>query len=126
MLGIFGPSKAPRDGSPPEKVDLGEDFWVEICDRGVPVRSTENGIRAVVKDKPIDPDKAEKYLQSKFGDDLDAVAQAMRDLAASLNPDELAVRAYSLYERFRPEIPPGKQGWGAKGSLNLDLIRSLA
>jgi hypothetical protein len=34
--------------------------------------------------------------------------------------------AHSLYERFRPEIPSGKAGWGAKGELDLRLIRSLA
>ena len=28
---------------------------------------------------------------------------------------ELAERAYALYERFRPEIPPGKKGWRASG-----------
>jgi hypothetical protein len=50
----------------------------------------------------------------------------MQDLAESLSPDELGHRSYKLYERFRPEIPPGKTGWGAKGKLDLDLIRSLA
>jgi hypothetical protein len=24
----------------------------------------------------------------------------------------LAKKAYALYEKFRPEIPPGKKGWG--------------
>jgi hypothetical protein len=36
---------------------------------------------------------------------------------------ELAEKAYALYEKFRPEIPPGKTGWGASGKLELDLIR---
>jgi hypothetical protein len=31
-----------------------------------------------------------------------------------------------LYEKFRPEIPEGKKGWGARGELDLDYIRSLA
>jgi hypothetical protein len=31
-----------------------------------------------------------------------------------------------LYEKFRPEIPPGKKGWGASGKLDLDLIRKMA
>jgi hypothetical protein len=30
-----------------------------------------------------------------------------------------------LYEKFRPDIPEGQAGWGAKGDLDLDLIRSL-
>jgi hypothetical protein len=34
-------------------------------------------------------------------------------------------RAYPLYEKFRPSIPPGVRGWGAKGELDLDLLRSL-
>ena len=50
----------------------------------------------------------------------------MRDLAESLEPEELSDRAYSLYEEFRPVIPKGKRGWGAKGDLDLNLIRSLA
>jgi len=125
MLGIFGPPKAAEKGRLPKKVGLGEDFWIEICDRGVPVKNTEDGIRAVIKDQPIDPAKVEKYLQSKFGDDLEAVRAAMNELAASLEPTDLAARAYGLYERFRPAIPPGQQGWGAKGELHLGWIRSL-
>jgi len=126
MLGIFGPPKGPREGSPAEKTGLGEDFWIDICSRGVPVRHTEDGIRAVTKDKPIDPAKVETYLKSKLGDDLEAVAQAMKDLASSLDRDSLQSRSYALYERFRPEIPSGKKGWGAKGALDLDFVRSLA
>ena len=39
---------------------------------------------------------------------------------------ELAEKACALYEKFRPEIPPGKKGWGASGKLDLDLIRKMA
>ncbi len=83
-------------------------------------------MRAVVKDQPIDPDSVSKYLASKFGGDLSAVRDAMVELAESLDEDELAERAYPLYEQFRPKIPPGARGWGAKGSLDLARIRSLA
>ena len=41
------------------------------------------------------------------------------------NPKELADHAYSLYELFRPDIPAGKKGWGAKGDLDLALIEGL-
>jgi len=43
------------------------------------------------------------------------------NLAKSLPPHQLAEKAYGLYEKFRPEIPPGKKGWGASGELDLDL-----
>lgn len=125
MLGIFGPPKSAEGGGPPKKTGLGEDLWVEICDRGVPCKHTPHGLRAVVKDKPIDPAAVEKYLASKFGDDLPAVRAAMRTLAESFAPDDLAGKAYGLYEQFRPQIPPGKRGWGAKGDLDLDRIASM-
>jgi hypothetical protein len=125
MLGIFGPPKAAEGGGPPKKVGLGEEFWVDVCGRGVPAMNTEGGVRAVVKDKPIDPDKVRKYLEGKFGEDLDAVRQAMAALAGAYEPDELAEAAYGLYEKFRPQIAGGKRGWGQKGDLDLDLIRGL-
>jgi len=125
MLGIYGPPKAAVDGTV-KKTGLGEDFWVEVCGRGVPVKNTEHGIRAVVKDKPIDPAAVEKYLSGKFSDSLEDVHGAMAALARALDVEDLAARAYSLYEKFRPAIPGGKRGWGAKGELDLELIRSLA
>jgi len=126
MLGIFGPPKAAEHGGPPKKVGLGEDFWVDVCGRGVPCKNTPDGVRAVIKDKPLDPTVVGRYLASKFGDDLPAVRAAMGELADSMTPDELADAAYGLYERFRPVIASGKRGWGQKGDLDLGLIRSLA
>ncbi len=55
MIGIFGDPRPPERGGPPKKVGLGEDFWVEICNRPVPAKNTDEGVRAVIKDKPIDP-----------------------------------------------------------------------
>jgi len=126
MLGIYSTPKPPERGGPPKKIGLGEDFWIELCNRPVPVKNTEQGIRAVVKDKVIEPAAAERYLASKFQDDLGRVTAAMAELAASYTPEELVDRAYDLYERFRPNIDRGKRGWGQKGDLDLALVRSLA
>lgn len=125
MLGIYGEPKAPEKGGKPKKVGLGEDFWVELCGRGVPCKYTDEGVRAVVKDKPIDPGSAQRYLEGKFGEDLQAVRQALVGLAESFSPEQLHEVSYDLYERFRPEIAPGRRGWGQKGDLDLDLIASL-
>jgi hypothetical protein len=125
MLGIYGTPKGPHRGAP-KKVGLGEDFWIELCGRPIPAKNTDDGVRAVVKDKPIDPESVQRYLRTKFGEDLPAVRQAMRQLAAAFEPDDLEERASGLYEQFRPAIPPGRRGWGAKGELDLDFIRSLA
>ena len=126
MLGIYSEPKAPEMGGPPKKVGLGEDFWVEICGRPIPAKNTEDGIRAVMRDKVIEPEAAQRYLEGKFKDDLDAVREAMTALAEAFTPEELADVAYDLYERFRPAIERGKRGWGQKGDLDLDFIRSLA
>ncbi len=68
----------------------------------------------------------QKYLEGKFGGALEDISRAMLDLAKSLPPSQLAPKVYSLYEKFRPEIPPGEKGWGASGKLDLDLIRKMA
>jgi hypothetical protein len=51
---------------------------------------------------------------------------AMEELARAIPPDRIGKEAYHLYEKFRPQVPEGPQGWGAKGILDLDLIRKLA
>ena len=123
-LGIFQPR--------PEKVKQagerrrGEEFWVEICGRPVPAKNTEDGVRAVPGDKCIEPAGVPRYLTQKFGEDIKPARKVMEILAAALDPQDLAARAFSLYESFRPVIPRGKRGWGAKGILDLGLIRSLA
>ena len=47
-------------------------------------------------------------------------------LAKAYKPQELAHDAYPLYERFRPDVPAGKKGWGAEGDLDMGLIEGLA
>jgi len=124
-LGIFGPQKV-REGEAPKKRGLGEEFWVELCGRAVPAKNTEDGVRAVVKDQPINPAGVERYLESKFGEDLQAVHAAMQELATAFKAEALASAAFVLYEKFRPKISSGVRGWGQKGELDLDLLRSLA
>ncbi|MCE5237821.1 hypothetical protein LLH23_04955 [bacterium] len=126
MLGIFGDPKAPERGGPPRKTGLGEDGWVEVCCRPVPIKHTPSGIRAVVKDKAISPASVEKYLAGKFGAALPAVREAMGELASAFEPEDLAEVSYGLYEEFRPRIASGQRGWGQPGELSLSLIRSLA
>jgi hypothetical protein len=92
----------------------------------VPAKNTENGVRAVHGSKEIAPESVKRYLVSKFGERLDLVGSKMKKLANAFSPQELAAEAYSLYERLRPEIPAGVNGWGAKGELDLRLIEQLA
>ncbi len=123
-LGIFNP--APKDIKKARAQKRGEEFLVELFGRQIPAINTADGVRAVNKNAPIGAKSVEQYLESKFGESLGAVRAAMRELAKSFRPEQLSQSAFSLYEKFRPSIPEGVTGWGAKGNLDLDRVRSLA
>jgi hypothetical protein len=124
-LGIFGPPKSEDDGAAHKKSGLGEDIRVELCERAIAAKNTKDGIRAVVKDEPIDPQRVETYLSKKFGEHYSDVRKAMEELADSFPAEALAGNAYPLYVKFRPVIPTGKKGWGVSGELKLSVIASL-
>jgi hypothetical protein len=124
-LGLFKP--APEEVRKERKrLEQGAQMHVDLLHRAVPVAVTPDGLRALSKGKPIAPQSVERYLEGKFGDALGAVERAMEKLAGSLDADELAGSAYSLYEVFRPEVPAGVRGWGAAGVLDLERIRTAA
>jgi hypothetical protein len=99
---------------------------VLLLGRQVPVLRTPSGLRAASDGKAIEPHTVAAYLEQKFGEHLDEARQSMESLAGSYSPAQLEAIAFSLYEKFRPQIPEGRKGWGAKGLLDLDLVRSLA
>jgi hypothetical protein len=124
-LGIYEEKQEDEKG----KVKKGEAVkteFIEILGRGVPTVKTSKGLRAAIKGDEIDPDSVETYLKQKFKDDLEDTRAAMEKLAKAFTPKQLESKAYGLYEKFRPEIPAGTKGWGAKGELDLEHIRSLA
>jgi hypothetical protein len=100
--------------------------FIEVLGRDVPAVKTPRGLRAAIKGEPVHAGSVESYLEKKFGEDLDDARKAMEKLAKAYSPKQLEMKAYDLYEKFRPEIPEGKKGWGAKGELDLEYIRSLA
>jgi len=125
-LGIFGEPRGQEGGREAPPRPAGERLMVPLLGRLVPAVQTEQGVRAAVKDRPMDPQSVRRYLQTKFGADLAEVWTAMESLALAYAPDRLEAQAFALYECFRPAIPAGKVGWGAAGELDLQRIRSLA
>ncbi len=123
-LGIYQPSEEKREKGKQRKPK--EEFSVMLLGRAVPAVESDEGLRATTKGSPIHPEAVQSYLERKFKEDLPTTTQAMKHLAAAYKPKELASKAYSLYEEFRPGIPEGNRGWGAKGELDLDHIRHLA
>jgi len=120
-LGIFEAKEKAEKESPGLEVE-----FVELMGRSIPVTRGEKGFIALEKGKPMDPESVRRYLDKKFGYELEPMMDAMRELAGSYDRKALQREAFGLYEKFRPEIPEGKQGWGAKGELSTKKIRGLA
>src|SRR6266436_5951244 len=57
-LGIYKP--VPLEVKTARAKKRGEEFWVEICGRPVPAINAADGVRAVNKDKPIEPAGVER------------------------------------------------------------------
>jgi hypothetical protein len=74
--------------------------------------------------KPAPAKPVQAYVAKAFGDHLAEVRKAMEALAAQYEPEELNRIGFRLYEQFRPEVPPDVRGWGAKGVLDLEKLRS--
>ncbi len=124
-LGLFSP-RPKTLGDKRKRLEPWATVHVALLQRAVPVVRTPEGLRATAKGRPLSPASVQRYLRSRFGDALPAVERAMAALASSMPPEELATRAFHLYESFRPKIPPGVRGWGAAGVLDLDTITRLA
>jgi hypothetical protein len=90
----------------------------------IPVKKIDGKLLAfrAKQTKTIQPDTVRRYLESKFGDNLDKAHDAMMELAQSMPAEHVRERAYELYEKFRPEW----HGWGKKGTLDLEEIHDLA
>lgn len=123
-LGVYEESDANETKARREKTKGAQPL--RFMGKEILVVDTPEGLRAVSRDKPIEPDTVEKYLKSKFGDALPEVRSAMEALAKSVTPRELRVNAYRLYGQFTPDVPAGIQGWGAKGELDVERIRRIA
>jgi hypothetical protein len=123
-LGLAKPAAKPAPGKATARAATPQ--RVELLGRHVPVMRTAMGLRAANDGKPATPESVHRYLETKFGASLESVRAAMSALAKSIPKPELAERAFALYEQFRPGIPAGVTGWGAKGVLDLARIRALA
>jgi hypothetical protein len=125
-LGIYEEKSDEDEKKEGKKKEKAKPEFIELLGRGIPAVKTSKGMRAAIKGEEIDPGSVETYLKQKFKDDLEEARAAMEKLAKAYTPKQLESKAYDLYAEFRPEIPEGTKGWGAKGELDLEYIRSLA
>jgi hypothetical protein len=96
---------------------------VHLLGRDIPVLPADDGTpRAEDDGAPASARSVRSYINRAFGHRLPEVRAAMETLAASLPPEELNRIGFRLYEHFRPDVPEGVPGWGAKGQLRLERI----
>jgi hypothetical protein len=123
-LGLFRPSpKSVKERR--KRLTRGQRLKVDVLRRAVPVIRTPDGLRALSGGRPISPTSVQRYLQGKFGEHLAAARAAMRRFARSVPPNTLAANGFALYVKFRPGVAAGVKGWGARGNLDITLIRRL-
>ena len=122
-LGLREPAAPGKDEK--ARKPTGRKDVVLLLGREVPVVQTADGLRAAKDGKPDAPEAVKRYLEAKFGDHFEEVRAAMRRLAAAHSREALAEVAMALYEGFRPRIPAGTRGWGAKGDLDLGALAKL-
>jgi hypothetical protein len=96
---------------------------VRLLGRDIPVTAAADGaLHADDGGKPASAKSVQSYVARAFGDRLAETRAAMETLAASFPPEELNRVGFRLYERFRPDVPEGTQGWGAKQEFRLERI----
>ena len=83
-LGIFRPT--PKELKKVREQERGEEFRVDLLGRALPAVNTEEGVRAVIKSKPIEPQGVERYLETKCGDALLEVRKAGRTGSKGIRP----------------------------------------
>jgi len=124
----LGLARTPRDRDEPnrtKKPAAGKPVAIELLGRSIPAVRVEDGVRALASGSVAKPESVERYLEGKFGDHLGAARTAMRALAKAYSKSSLEANGFALYEAFRPSVPRGGRGWGAKGVLDLDVIARL-
>lgn len=98
---------------------------VRLLGREIPVMPAADGtLRAAQDGKAASAKSVAGYIAKAFGDRLPEVREAMEELAASMPREELNRIGFRLYEAFRPTVPDGVKGWGAKAELHLERIKS--
>lgn len=114
-------AKEARAAAPPGPQDT-----ALLLGRRIRLTQDEDGVvLAEGEGKPAPAAPVRAYLARAFGSHLPAVRQAMEALAGRFAPEELNRIGFRLYEQFRPEVPSDLRGWGARGELDLGLIRGL-
>ena len=102
-LGLY----SPHPNAPPDQrkhPGSGAVVYVELPKRAVAVMQTAQGLRALSKDEPADPESVQRRLESKFAESLPYVEDAGRWQACLLR--QVSVRRRSPPRCVQPYLNP--------------------
>ncbi|PCH41074.1 hypothetical protein WOLCODRAFT_162792 [Wolfiporia cocos MD-104 SS10] len=116
-LGIFDKHK----GRGMEASVNGSQPYVDLMGRRPLYRTASGSWRALSAGSPAPPSAAYAYIARALRQTARSVLGALRLLAASYAPAELARRGFALYAEFRPDV----RGWGERGELRCAAILAL-
>ena len=97
----------------------------ELMGRTIPCVAMPDGLRALSKAAPIEPEPVRRYLAGRFKESLPVVREKLVTLARTFSPDTLDREAMDVYMGLRPNVPRGRDGWGKIGLLETDTIDAL-
>ncbi|KAF2679844.1 hypothetical protein K458DRAFT_421931 [Lentithecium fluviatile CBS 122367] len=87
----------------------------------------KDGLALVGSEKKGKPAN-EELLRKKYGEDAYARVKKCFKQVLRLwegEEDELSKRGFRMYERLRPDVSKGEKGWGRKGELSLETVKSV-
>jgi len=87
----------------------------------------KDGLAIVGSEKKGKPAN-EELLEKKFGEDAyERAKKCFGDALGSWDgqAEDLNKEGFKMYEKFRPDVSKGQKGWGRKGGLSLDTVKSV-
>lgn len=122
-IGVFEPNNEPDN--PKHKQNRSASDITELAVMGFPMQVKGDAVISNGKPKTANEDS----LRGKFGSEQ-KYEEAKRTFQEALNSwkgsvDELEKKAFHMYERFRPNVSGGQQGWGRKGKLDLGDVHKM-
>ena len=122
-IGVFEPKDEPDESKHKPKKLAGN--ILELAVMGFPMQVKGNAIISKGTPKLAN----ENSIKGKFGSDekYEATRAAFQEALNSWkgSEQELENKAFHMYERFRPNVSGGQQGWGRKGRLDLNVVHKI-
>ncbi|KAG6355698.1 hypothetical protein INS49_003662 [Diaporthe citri] len=122
-IGTIAPPDESKDAASKDQNKKNGDDLPTVKVMGFPMKIKDDSV--IVKGKPKttrEVSLVRKYgSEESYGKAKNAMTEALQDWKGKEN--ELDLKAFHMYEQFRPDVAKGQKGWGRKGELHLSKVR---